>query len=375
MRVTIGIKAALFTAVMLLAACVETPPPAPGIGNPVDWSVLPGWQQDQLVEAWPALLAQCPRLSREQTDWKGICDQATHVPGHDNEQIRNFIEEHFQPHEVYGKDGTRDGLITGYYQPILQGSRAPSERYRYPLYSKPDDLLTIELGDLYPDLKGKRVRGRLVDNKVVPYHDRAAIDDDSAPLSGKELLWVDDPYDAFFLQVQGSGRVQLEDGSVISVGYADQNGHPYQSIGKKLIEMGALEKEAVSLFTIRQWLNDHPAKAKSLLNTNASYVFFTLREAVNENPRGSLNVPLMDERSVAVDRSIIPLGSLVWLDTQLPDTDQPYQRLMLAQDTGGAIVGPVRADIFFGTGDRAEYLAGNMKSEGQLYVILPKVAE
>lgn len=375
MRLTTGIKAAIYTVTFILAGCVSEPPPEPGIGQPVDWSALPGWQQDQLVEAWPGLLAQCPRLSREQAVWKPVCDAAEQIPTNDNAQIRAFIEERFQPHEIYGKDSSRDGLITGYYQPILQGSRTPSERYRYPLYGKPDDLLTIELGDLYPKLKGKRVRGRLVNNKIVPYHDRAAIDGSSPPLQGNELLWIDDPYDSFFLQVQGSGRVQLDDGNFIGVGYADQNGHPYTSIGKKLVEMGEQKKEDVSLFSIRQWLNDNPDRAKALLNENASYVFFTLREAVNENPRGSLNVPLTDERSIAVDRKIIPLGSLVWLDTQLPDSTQTYQRLMLAQDTGGAIVGPVRADIFFGTGDRAEQLAGHMKGKGQLYVILPRAVE
>lgn len=362
---------ALFAAI-LLTGCIGGPPPEPGIGQPVAWSELPGWNQDSLVEVWPGLLAQCPRLGKENKQWAVICQASDSVASNNNVAIRAFIEHQFQPHEVFGKQGSRDGLITGYYQPVLQGSRTPSPRYKYPLYGRPDDLLTIELGELFPELKGKRVRGRLVGNKVVPYYDRAAIDGESLPLRGQELLWIDDPYGSFFLQVQGSGRVQLDDGRQIAVAYADQNGQPYRSIGQQLVEMGEQKREDVSLFSIRQWLSDHPERANALLNTNPSYVFFTLRGETAENPRGSLNVPLTDERSVAVDRSIIPLGSLVWLDTQLPGSERPYRRLMLAQDTGGAIAGPVRADIFFGTGERAEHLAGHMKGKGRLYVILPK---
>ncbi|MGF1545861.1 MAG: murein transglycosylase A [Thiotrichales bacterium] len=358
----------------LLAGCAVEPPAEPGIGKPVAWSSLSGWQEDRLNEAWPALLAQCPRLARENLAWAGICAAASAVNATDANAIRAFIEQHFQPHEVLGSGGTRNGLITGYYQPILKGSRNPSERFRYPLYARPNDLLTVELSSLFPELQGKRVRGRLEGNKVVPYYPRAEIDGAAAPLRGHELLWIDDPHGSFFLQIQGSGRVELEDGTLVGVNYADQNGHPYVAIGKKLIEMGALGADEVSLFTIRAWLREHPERAPELLAENPSYVFFTLRENVAENPRGSLNVPLTDERSIAVDRKVIALGSPVWLDTQLPLDQTPYRRLMLAQDTGGAISGPVRADVYFGTGPRAEQLAGHMKARGQLYVLVPRAA-
>ncbi len=343
---------------------------APGIGKPVAWSELPGWEKDRLVDAWPVLLAQCPRVSRKDQGWQAICTAAADIPADDENAIRHFLQTRFVPHEILGRKGTREGLITGYYQPILLGSRKPSAKYRYPLYARPDELLKIELGELFPELKGKRVRGRLVGSKVIPFYARSEIEQEPSPLKGQELLWIDDPYGAFFLQIQGSGKVRLDDGSLVGVNYADQNGHPYVSIGKKLVEMGAMPLEDVSLFSIRSWLERHPEQADNLLNSNPSYVFFTLRKNADENPRGSLNVPLTDLRSVAVDRKVIPLGSLLWLDTTLP-RGQALQRLMFAQDTGGAINGPVRADVFFGTGKQAEQWAGSMKQAGRVYILKP----
>ncbi len=355
----------------LLSACNWFKTREPGIGAAVDWSALPGWTQDRLVDAWPALLAQCPRMQRRDDQWKQLCAIAEQIDPGDEAKIRSFIKTYFQPHEILGKGGSQEGLITGYYQPLLHGSRTASETFRYPIYERPDSLLKIKLDSLYPELKGKRVRGRIDANSVVPFYSRAEIDGEESPLKGHELLWLDDPYASFFLQIQGSGKVQLDDGTLVGVNYADQNGHPYVSIGKKLIEWGELARDEVSLFSIRRWLDAHPKRAQALLNENPSYVFFTLRQNADENPRGSLNVPLTDLRSVAVDRRVIPLGSLLWLDTTLPD-GRPLQRLMLAQDTGGAITGPVRADIFFGTGKHAEQLAGHMKQAGRLFILLPK---
>lgn len=359
---------------LILASCSDLTPKEPGIGKAINWSTLPGWHQDNLTKSWPALIHQCPKLAAKQATWTEICHAAAALKDPTGSQVRQFIQNHFEPHEILGSNGQPDGLITGYYEPTLHGSYTKDSRYNQPIYGKPDTLLTIDLADLYPELKGKRVRGRLIGNRVVPYFSRAGIDGAEHPLQGNELLWVDNPYDAFFLQVQGSGRVQLPNGTLIGVGYADQNGHPYISIGKRLIEMGELTRDEVSLFTIRRWLEANPDKAMDLLNQNPSYVFFALKKDVENGPRGSLNVPLTTERSLAVDRSIIPLGTPVWLATTLPDNSS-YQRLMFAQDTGGAIAGAVRADVFFGNGDRAEQLAGTMKQPGRLYALLPKKNE
>ena len=357
---------------LVLSACGWFAP-EPGVGEPVEWSALPGWQQDNHSEAWPALLSGCQKLPARDQRWSELCAAAAVIEAPDDRQARQFFESWFVPHQVFGLEGERSGLITGYYEPRLYGSLQPDERFRYPLYQRPDDLLTVDLTDLYPQLKGKRVRGRLEGNRVVPYYNRSQIDGDSTLLSGQELLWVDDPFALFFLHIQGSGQVELSDGRIVGVGYADQNGHPYRSIGAELIRMQQLEREQVNLFSIRQWLETHPQQAIDLLNRNASYVFFNLREDHQQSAVGSLNVPLTPQRSIAVDRSIIPLGTPVWLDTELPDGDgSRYRRLVLAQDTGGAIRGPVRADLFWGRGERAERMAGLMKQPGSLHVLLPR---
>jgi len=342
----------------------------PGIGKPVKWTNLPNWSDDRVQEAWTAIDAQCPLAAKKDEDWVAICIAVSSLVSPAENQMRAFLQEYFVPHVIYGKYGKRDGLITGYYEPILNGSLTPSERYAYPVYSAPEEMLTIELADLYPSLEGMRLRGRVEGSKVVPFFSREEIDGDNQPLKGKELLWIDDAYGSFFLQIQGSGRVRLDDGKIIGVNYENQNGHPYVAIGKTLVENQELALEDVSLFTIRDWLEKNPQRADAVLNSNPSYVFFHIREDSNEGPRGSLNVPLTAERSLAVDRKVIPLGTPVWIDTTLPD-GSPYQRLMIAQDTGGAIRGPVRADVFFGNGQRAERLAGEMNQKGRLYALLP----
>jgi membrane-bound lytic murein transglycosylase A len=358
---------------LALAACTPTPP-EPGLGAPLAWAELPGWQADRQAEAWPALLQGCRVMPRKRPEeWAGVCAAAEALGPVDDAAARAFFEGWFVPHRFHGSGPEGKGLVTGYYEPLLHGSLAPDDRYRYPLYRRPEDLIRVELGDLFPELKGKKVRGRLVGQRLVPYFDRAEIDNGDAPLAGNELVWVDDPVDAFFLQVQGSGRVRLSDGSILAVGYADQNGHPYRSIGKVLIERGEIPREQISLFSIRDWLRRHPDQAWELLASNASYVFFQPRENAEEQARGSLNVPLTPGRSIAVDRNNIPLGTPVWLDTSYPGPEaRPLQRLVLAQDTGGAIKGHARADLFWGDGEEAERLAGEMKQEGALYVLVPK---
>ena len=363
------------TVLALLSSCSWITPRPPGIGAEVAWSELPGWQADRLAEAWPALQASCRRLGMRDPAWSAICEQVKWMDAPDDASTRAFFEQNFRAHEMLGEGGRREGLITGYYEPLLYGSRTRSERYRYPLYRKPKNLVTVDLGALYPELNGKTVRGRLDGSRVVPYYSRAEITGSAGLLQGQELLWVDDAVALFMLQVQGSGRVQLEDGSELAVGYADQNGHPYFPIGRRLVEMQALKVEDVTLYTIRAWLQANPDGAEALLNSNPSYIFFTLRDSALAGPLGSLNVPLTPQRSIAVDASRISLGLPVWLDTTLPGGASVYRRLMLAQDTGGAIKGHVRADVFFGRGAEAERYAGEMKQSGRLYVLLPRQPE
>lgn len=353
---------------LVLPACTTL---APGPGRAVSWDELPGWRSAALASAWPALLQSCRKLAPADASWRALCDEAAAMPPPDDAAARAFFETRFAAHVQRAGWFRSEGLITGYYEPLLNGSWTRTERYRYPIYRAPDDLVTVDLGALYPELKGKRVRGRLTGRRVVPYHARSEIDADPLPLAGNELLWVDDPVALFFLQIQGSGRVRLPSGDVVAVGYAEQNGHPYTAIGRTLAERTGLKPEAIDAPTIRAWLAANPAQAPTVMNTNASYVFFALRDPGLPGPLGALGVPLFPERAIAVDPAYIPLGLPVWLDTTLPDSEARYRQLVFAQDTGGAIKGPVRADLFFGYGPQAEDLAGRMRASGRLYVLLP----
>ncbi len=360
--------------VILTSGCALWPTPEPGIGKPVDWKQLQGWEEDQHELAWPALLYSCQRLNTKPL-WDEICSAANTVQDPDTQTARVFFENWFVPHPVYAESGKTRGLITGYYEPVLRGSFEADELYRYPLYQRPDNLLKIDLGDRFPELKNKRLRGRVVGQKVVPYYEREEIEADRELLAGNELLWLDDRDDAFFLHIQGSGRVSLPDGDVVGVGYADQNGQPYKAIGKVLVDQGEMEIEEVTLFSIRRWLSENPDRAELILNSNPSYVFFVLRDQPGKGPVGSLNVPLTAGRSIAIDPKLVDLGVPIWLSSHYPgQPEQPLKRLVLAQDTGGAIKGNVRADVFWGTGEDAEQLAGLMKSPGELFVLLPKPA-
>lgn len=366
-------RLALAGAVCLLAACISAPSRAPGIGAPLPWTQLPGWRDDSLAQAWPALQSSCRKMPARDARWGELCADAALFAAPDDDTARAFFETRFVAHEVTGNNGNGEGLITGYYEPLLDGSLVKTKRFRYPVYGRPDDLVTVDLGGLYPELQGKRYRGRLNSNRVVPYYSRAEIGNGQRPPEEAVLAWVDDPVALFFLEIQGSGRIQLPDGQLLPVGYADQNGHPYVAIGRTLVDAGALKLEEATLPAIRDWLRANPDQAQAVLNSNPSYVFFTRREPDGAGPIGALNVPLVAQRSIAVDPQFIPLGSPVWFDTSLPDTDErPYRRLVFAQDTGGAIRGPARADLFLGFGAEAERIAGTMRQRGKLYVLLPR---
>lgn len=355
-------------------APVQTPPvaaTAPAILVPVAWSDLPGWRADDVAQAWGAFLAGCTTL-RNRAQWQPSCAAAAALPHPGRDAVRAFFETHFVPHQVRNGDNTDTGLVTGYYEPLLNGARKQDARFRFPLYGVPDDLLVIDLAELHPELKGMRLRGRMEGRRIVPYFSRSQIEKGDAALRGREILWVDDPVDLFFLQIQGSGRVRLANGETVAVGYGDQNGHPYRSIGRLLVDRGDLPLERASMQGIKQWAKENPSRLLELLNHNASYVFFREMPPGLPGPLGTLGIPLTAGRSIAVDQRHVPLGAPVFLATTWPNTTRPLNRLVMAQDTGGAIRGAVRADFFWGFGEQAAREAGRMRQQGRMWVLLPK---
>ena len=303
--------------------------------------------------------------------WKRVCDLARAADGKPGHDPRRFFESQLRPYAIQAGDGNAGGLVTGYYEPLLRGSRTRSKGFEQPVRGVPEDLLTIDLSAIFPELKDKRVRGRLEGNKVVPYWSRAEIAARGDKLPSRTLLYVDDAVELFFLQVQGSGRVSLPDGTMARLNYADQNGYPYQSIGRVLVDRGELKLEEASMQGIQAWARANPGRLEELLNANPSYVFF--REVPNskDGPVGALGVPLTAERSIAVDPRSVPLGAPVFLSTTQPLSEQPMQRLVMAQDTGGAIKGAVRADFFWGFGAEAGAQAGRMRQKGEMWTLLP----
>jgi membrane-bound lytic murein transglycosylase A len=339
------------------------------------WSQLPGWGADRVQEAWPAFVESC-RALRFRSEWTVPCTGAQSVESGSPVSIRSYFEQYFEPYKIVRISGsTREetGLITGYFEPLLSGARSASAQFIAPLYAPPPDLLTVDLASLYPELKGKRVRGRLVGNKVVPYYTRAELPTDPA-IRGNEIVWVNSALDALLLEVQGSGRVQLPDGEIIRLQYSDQNGQPYHSIGRYLVTQGALTLEQASLPGIRAWLVAHPERLQEVLNANPSVVFFSEAPLGDPNlgPKGAQGIALTAGRSIAVDPNFMPLGTPVFLATTQPASDLPLQRLVIAQDTGGAISGAPRADFFWGGGPQAAELAGKMRQQGSLWLLWPR---
>lgn len=359
-------------------------PSLPAQYRAVAWEGVPGWREDDVSAAWPAFMVGCKALANgtQATIWQQPCVAAQNVRAADAASVRAFFEANFSPYQVIAQDGADQGLVTGYYEPLLFGSRTRGERFRVPLYSPPDDLLTIDVTDLHPELKGTRLRGRVEGKRVVSYWDRAGIDAGKAPVGGHELVYVEDPVEAFFLEIQGSGRIQLESGDVVRLGYADQNGHPYRAIGSVLAARGEMPLERTSMQNIREWGRRNPDKLPELLENNPSYVFFRevaafpagSLEAAIDGPMGSLGVPLLAQRTIAVDTRSVPLGAPVVIATTYPSTTRPLQRLVMAQDTGGAIRGAVRADFFWGFGNDAGREAGRMRQQGRLWILWPKGA-
>ncbi len=365
----------------LLAGCTASKRPADAVPSArfdaVSWSKLPGWRADDALAAWPALVNSCKAI-RSRAEWTSFCTALAAASPGDAAFARAFLEQQLTPYRITGVTGRhqeKTGLVTGYYEPLLHGSRERSAQFATPLYRRPDDLLVVDLSAVIPELKGKRVRGRLEGNKVVPYFSRGETRE-AAGLAGHELVWIDNALDAFLLEVQGSGRVQLTTGETIRLQYEDQNGHPYRSIGKYLADQGAMPIEQMNMPAIRAWLAANPQRLKEVLDSNPSVVFF--REAplddASVGPKGALGVPLTAGRSIAVDPKFLPLGAPMFLSTTQPGTTLPLQRLVVAQDTGGAIRGPVRADLFFGFGAESGEQAGIMKQDVELWLLWPRAA-
>ena len=392
MRLRHGLAAILVG--LVLAACQTRPPivearpaaeprPAPSSSAPaplpvratplqlVDWSALGGWNLQSADGAWPALLQSCAAL-KSQTAWQAVCTLARSIDPKDASAQLHYFEENFRPYAVANPDNSGEGTITGYYEPVIKGDRASGPDARYPIYGAPDDLIAVDMASLYPELKNLRLRGRLQGNRLVPYFSRAEIENGDGAFKARPIAWAEDALELFFLQIQGSGLIELPDGGRMHVGYAEQNGHPYRSIGRLLVERGELKLEDASMQTIKAWAQRNPDRLPELLASNPSYVFF--RELPDElsGPLGALGVPLTAGRSIAIDAKFIPLGTPVFLSTTQPLSNEPLDRLVMAQDTGGAIQGPVRADLFWGRGPEAGELAGRMKQKGRLWVLLPK---
>lgn len=373
-------------AAVALIAVWLVPRPAKLTLTPIAFEDIAGWADDDHQAALQSLLQSCTSLqnldpvapygvglaARPGHVWRTACAAAGRVDIADSEAARAFFEDRFSAFEMR-RGGADKGLLTGYYEPELKGSLDRTPPYLTPLYIRPPDLVTVRLGRFVPELSGRSIQGAVKNGELVPYATRGAIMGGALADRDLELLWVDDPVEAFFLEIQGSGRVRLPSGEVLRVGYAAKNGQPYTSIGRVLIDEGEIRPEDMSMPALKQWLLDNPHKAEDLLKENESFVFFRLLDG--EGPLGSQGVPLTPGRSLAIDRSFWPFGMPVWLDGVLPEAvagpGVALRRLVVAQDTGGAIKGALRGDLFWGPGKTAADLAGHMKEKARFIVLLP----
>lgn len=359
----------------VLADCAACPPPKPPAAaryEPREFSALPGWAAGAQAAALRAFLAGCEPLPPS-SPLKRACEAARRAPQGEDAAARRWFEGAFSAYAVIGPEGGAEGLITGYYEPVLSGSRRRGERFRHPVYGTPQDLVSVDLAAVAPETRHLRLRGRLEGRRLVPYWSRGEIE--AGAMRAPVLAWVEDPVELFFLQIQGSGLIELEHdgrrGEPIRLGYADQNGHPYRSLGRHLIEQGELTLENASMQGIKAWAAANPAKLQEALSFNASYVFFRELPA-HGGPIGALGAPLSAGASLAVDPRHIPLGAPVFLATTFPLSERPLQRLMVAQDTGGAIRGAVRGDFYWGGGAEAGQQAGRMRQRGRFWLLWPR---
>ncbi len=320
------------------------------------YSNLPNWENENYDEVLYSFMNNC-RAKKSVDIYHTLCLKSQNI-----RDAKEFIESNFTPFMIYESDREKESILTGYYEPELKGSLTKSEIYKYPIYETPKDLVTVDLSSIYPDLKSYRLRGRLDGNRLVPYYSRAELKD--IDIDAETICYCDSKIDRFFLEVQGSGRVTLDSGETLFIGFGNQNGHKYKSIGKYLVQSGEISKEEISLQSIREWFKLNPQRVDEVLNHNTSVVFFQKRDVAAS---GSLGLVLSPLRSIAVDRRYIPLGSMIYVSAE-----NSYKRMVFAQDTGGAIKGSVRADMFLGFGKKAGSVAGELKAPLNLWILLPK---
>ncbi len=378
----LGSLAALSAAMLFGCVSQPTPPPTTAMET-VRFDEIPGWSVDTQNETFTALRAECHRFASLPADttlggqglastyggraghWSAGCIAAASLTADDAGGVRHFYETWFQAYKL-----SAPGLFTGYYEPEVPGSLFQDAAHKVPLYGRPSDLLQLPSAD---PKAAPRV-GRMVDGKLQPYFSRTEIEAGAMGHTGQPLLWLHDPIDLFFLQIQGAGRVRLPDGTVTRVGYDGKNGRDYTPIGRLLLQRNALASNDISMQSIKAWLQAHPGDAKALMDQNEDYVFFRILTDTDvlAGPPGALGVNLVANRSAAVDPHAVPLGAPIFIDTTDSITGAPLRRLLLAQDSGTDIKGPARTDIFFGFGALAEQEAGRMHQSGTEYLLLPR---
>ena len=323
--------------------------------NAVSWQALPGWQEDDVSQAWPAWLKSCDALRKRsgEVNWRQVCAQAASISPRDAQSIRRYFESNFQAYEIRNSSGSETGLITGYYEPVMSGSQTRTSTYTVALYS-------------YPNAWKK--------SRPNPGPTRAELMS-SGILQGSEIAWVQDPVAAASMQIQGSGKIRLQDGRILRLGFAGTNEQPFKSTAQWLIDRKEITRGEASMQGISQWAKRNPDRVNEMLNANPRFVFFKELPSTTDadlGPNGALGVPLTGERSIAIDLQAMPLGAPVYLATTKPLSNQPLQKLVMAQDTGKAIVGGVRADYYWGSGDSAGEMAGRMKQNGKMWLLLPR---
>lgn len=389
----------LFLFILVIAGCVATIPPEPArekLNQPMqqlDVYAYPDFSDDLnlagLADGISRSLEYFQRIGPDRTFKFGSDTfSADHIrqslalfrdfiqtrPSTD--ELQDFIRANYRVYQSAGRDDYGEVLFTGYYEPHLQGSRYPSSKYTYPIYAKPEDLISIDLSQFAERFAGEKIVARIEENRVTPYYDREQIDSEGILGDRAEILaYVADPVDIFFLHIQGSGKIYLDDGRAINVHYHTANGRPYRSIGKLLIDDDKISREEMSMQKIREYLQAHPDELETVLNHNPSYIFFKIED---EGPLGSINVKLTPGRSLALDYRLFPKGALVFAETRKPEVTGDgkiaawgdCRRFMLHQDTGGAIRGAGRGDIFWGNGPYAEIAAGHLKHTGRLYFLV-----